>query len=88
MVGRDFEVFGPFEEGGFLSLEYEYFGETWFEINTKNEAGEINSELFTTDYLHDDIEGEVVRGSVAFSSTVQYVTIESYGEWQVNLTRA
>ena len=88
MVGRDFEVFGPFEEDGFLSLEYEYYGETWFEVNTINEDGESESQLFKTSHLHDDIEGEVVEGSVAFSSNVHYVTIESYGEWQVNLTRA
>lgn len=88
MVGRDFEVFGPFEEDGFLSLEYEYYGETWFEINTVDENGETESQLFETDHLDDDIEGEVVRGSVAFSSNVSYVAIESYGEWNVNLTLA
>jgi hypothetical protein len=88
MVGRDFEVFGPFTEDGFLSLEYEYYGGTWFELNTIDENGETESQLFKTDYLDDDIEEEVVSGSVAFSSNVPYVTIESYGEWQVNLTRA
>lgn len=88
MVGRDFEVFGPFEEDGFLSLEYQYYGETWFEVNTVNEDGERESELFETNYLHNDIKGEIVEGSVAFSSNVPYVAIESYGEWQVNLTRA
>lgn len=88
MVGRDFEVFGPFEEDGFLSLEYQYYGETWFEVNTVNENGERESELFETDYLSNDIKGKVVEGSIAFSSNVPYVTIESYGEWQVNLTRA
>jgi len=88
MVGRDFEVFGPFEEDGFLSLDYEYFGGTWLEITTLDETGERQSQLFETDYLDDDIEGRVVRGSVAFSSNVPYVAIESYGEWKVSLTQA